>query len=62
MMNVSVETVTILGNIRILIEICLDVSVQFVSELISGYISVIFLFILVIFDCIQFNFWNFAIF
>ena len=42
MTDVSDESVTIFGNIRILIEICLNVSVQFVFELISGYISSFF--------------------
>ena len=58
MINVSVETVMIFGNIQILIEICLDVSVYFVSELISGYISSFFFVILLPLIAIWFEFWN----
>ena len=42
MMDVSDGSVTIFGNIRIPIGICLNVSVQFVFELISGYVSSFF--------------------
>ena len=58
MTNVSVESVTIFGNIQILIEICLNVSVQFVSELISGYISSFFFMSLIFWIAIRFQFWN----
>ena len=54
MTDVSVESVTIFGNIQILIEICLNVSVQFVFELISRYISSFFFVSLIFWIAIRF--------
>ena len=53
MMDVSDESVTIFGNIRIPIGICLNVSVQFVFELILGYVSSFFFKFLIF--CIAFR-------
>ena len=53
MMDVSDGSVTIFGNFRIPIGICLNVSVQFVFKLILGYVSSFFFKFLIF--CIAFH-------
>ena len=52
-MNISDRSVTIFGNFRIPIGICLEVSFQFVFELIFGYVSSFFFEFLIF--CIAFQ-------